>query len=56
VPSLLGLAWRAPYLHQGCAATLADRFGSCGGGEAHGHTAGLTAEQRADLVTYLDSL
>jgi hypothetical protein len=56
VPSLRGLAWRAPYMHQGCAATLANRFETCGGGEAHGHTSGLTAEQRADLVTYLDTL
>jgi hypothetical protein len=56
VPSLRGLAWRAPYLHDGCAATLADRFGPCGGGESHGHTAALTATELADLVSYLQSL
>ena len=57
VPSLLGLAWRAPYIHTGCATTLADRFGpACGGGDAHGQTSKLTAEQRADLVAYLDTL
>jgi mono/diheme cytochrome c family protein len=56
VPSLLGIAWRAPYMHEGCAATLVDRFGSCGGGDAHGVTSNLTAEQRADLVAYLDTL
>jgi len=56
VPSLIGLAWRAPYMHQGCAATLADRFGSCGGGDAHGKTSQLTAEQRADLIAYLETL
>jgi len=57
VPSLRGLAWRAPYMHTGCAPTLADRFGSsCGGGDAHGQTSKLTAEQRADLVAYLDTL
>ena len=27
IPSLVGLAYTAPYLHDGCAATLADRFG-----------------------------
>jgi cytochrome c peroxidase len=56
VPSLLGLVWRAPYMHEGCAATLADRFGACGGGDAHGKTSHLTAEQRADLVAYLETL
>jgi Cytochrome c len=56
VPSLIGLAWRAPYMHQGCAPTLAGRFDSCAGGDAHGHTSDLTAEQRADLVVYLDTL
>ena len=56
VPSLIGLAWRAPYMHNGCASTLADRFGSCGGGDAHGKTSTLSAQQRADLVAYLDTL
>lgn len=56
VPSLRGVGARAPYMHDGCAATLADRFGSCGGGDAHGATSTLTPEQRADLVSYLDSL
>jgi mono/diheme cytochrome c family protein len=56
VPSLVGVVWRAPYMHQGCAATLADRFGSCGGGDAHGKTSQLTDEQRADLIAYLETL
>jgi Cytochrome c len=56
VPSLRGVAWRAPYMHDGCAATLLDRFGPCGGGESHGHTANLTTSERADLVSYLQSL
>jgi mono/diheme cytochrome c family protein len=58
VPSLLGIAWRAPYMHSGCAATLNERFisAACGGGEDHGHTTQLTANQRADLVTYLETL
>ena len=34
-----------PFLHNGCAPTLRDRFGVCGGGEAHGRTAHLTQEQ-----------
>ena len=56
VPSLIGVGARPPYLHDGCAATLADRFAGCGGGDQHGHTAALTAPEVADLVAYLDSL
>jgi hypothetical protein len=43
-------------MHEGCAATLADRFGACSGGDAHGKTSHLTAEQRPDLVAYLETL
>lgn len=58
VPSLRGLAGRAPFMHDGCAPTLMARFTDtiCGGGEAHGKTAQLTAPQLADLVGYLESL
>jgi mono/diheme cytochrome c family protein len=56
VPSLLGVGARAPFMHTGCAATLRDRFGSCGGGDAHGVTSALTAAQTDDLVAYLESL
>jgi mono/diheme cytochrome c family protein len=56
VPSLIGVGSRAPFMHDGCATTLADRFGSCGGGEEHGHVATLSDAQRADLVSYLESL
>lgn len=58
VPSLLGLAARAPYMHDGCAKTLEDRFTtpSCGGGDAHGKTSHLTTNQVADLVAYLKTL
>jgi mono/diheme cytochrome c family protein len=56
VPSLLGIAARAPYMHSGCAATLRDRFGACGGGDRHGVTSTLTSAQIDDLVAYLESL
>ncbi|HEY5924026.1 MAG TPA: hypothetical protein VIV11_20240 [Kofleriaceae bacterium] len=56
VPSLLGVAVRAPYMHDGCAATLRDRFGTCGGGDLHGKTSTLTESQLADLIAFLDSL
>jgi mono/diheme cytochrome c family protein len=55
-PSLIGVGARAPFLHNGCALTLRDRFGVCGGGEAHGRTAHLTQDEISDLVAYLESL
>jgi mono/diheme cytochrome c family protein/DNA-binding beta-propeller fold protein YncE len=57
VPSLLGIAARAPFMHNGCAATLRDRFtGACGGGDRHGVTSTLAPAQVDDLVAYLESL
>lgn len=56
VPSLIGVGARAPFLHDGCAATLTDRFGSCGGGAKHGNTSGLSTGDIGDLVTYLQTL
>ncbi len=58
VPSLLGVRWRAPYLHHGCAATLEERFDAkCGSaGDAHGRISTLTPAQRADLIAYLATL
>jgi len=56
VPWLVGLAWRAPFLHDGSAATLRDRFGPSGGGDKHGHTSQLSSSQLDDLVAYLETL
>jgi mono/diheme cytochrome c family protein len=58
VPSLRGVAWRAPFMHNGCAATLGDRFAvsACGGGDKHGATSTLTSAQIGDLTAYLQSL
>jgi hypothetical protein len=56
VPSLRGLSARAPYLHDGCASTLDERFGACGGGDYHGMTSNLTGQQKADLIAFLDTL
>jgi mono/diheme cytochrome c family protein len=57
VPSLRGVSWRAPFMHDGCAATLADRFApACGGGDTHGVTSTLAGAQIADLTAYLQSL
>lgn len=56
VPSLLGVSARAPYLHSGCASTLTDRFGPCGGGDKHGKTSALGAGEIDDLVLYMHTL
>jgi hypothetical protein len=57
VPSLRGVSWRAPLMHNGCAATIAARFNpSCGGGDRHGVTSTLTTSQISDLTAYLQSL
>lgn len=57
VPSLVGVAYRAPFMRSGCATTLLDRFEpGCGGGDAHGHTSHLAGADLEDLVAYLRSL
>lgn len=56
VPTLLGIAHRAPFMHTGCAATLRDRFDACGGGDRHGKTSHLGEAELRDLVTYLETL
>mgnify|MGYP001604159549 CR=1 FL=1 len=56
VPSLVAIGYRAPFMHDGCAATLADRFNPACGGNAHGNTASLSDAQRNDLVAYLETL
>ena len=56
VPSLIGLSWRAPYLHDGRAATILDRFNVSLGGVTHGSTSQLTSSQIDDLVAYLSTL
>jgi cytochrome c len=56
VPSLLGVSARAPFMHDGCAATLRDRFDPACGGTQHGHPELLDEAGLADLVAYLESL
>ncbi|WP_437755970.1 cytochrome-c peroxidase [Sorangium sp. So ce1389] len=56
VPSLIGIAGRAPFMHDGCAATLRDRFDPECGGHDHGDVSGLAPAQLDDLVAYLESL
>jgi len=55
VPPLVGVGWRTPLLHDGCAATIADRFGACAT-TGHGSIGALSAANITDLSTYLESL
>jgi cytochrome c peroxidase len=55
VPPLIGVGWRTPLLHDGCAATLADRFGNCATPQ-HGQIGTLSSTNIADLVSYLQTL
>ncbi|HWJ56322.1 MAG TPA: hypothetical protein VNR90_08875, partial [Vicinamibacterales bacterium] len=57
VPSLVGVGSRGPFMHDGCAKTLTDRFTSATcGGTKHGSVDGLSTSEVADLVTYLQSI
>jgi mono/diheme cytochrome c family protein len=56
VPSLRGIGYRAPLIHDGCAATLRDRFDPKCGGDKHGHIDQLSADQIDDLIAYLQTL
>ena len=55
VPPLVGVGWRTPLMHNGCAATIADRFGACST-YGHGTTAQLSSANLSDLTAYLESL
>jgi cytochrome c peroxidase len=55
----MGIADRAPFMHDGCAPTLRDRFtgnAACTGGDKHGVISHLTTEQVDDLVAFLETL
>jgi len=54
-PTLLGVGLRPALFHDGCAKSIAQRFGVCGG-KAHGKPELLSADERADLITFLRSL
>jgi len=54
-PALIGVAVRAPLMHDGCAPTLRERFGLCGGSD-HGGTAHLADADIDALVAFMQSL
>jgi mono/diheme cytochrome c family protein len=55
VPPLVGVGWRTPLMHDGCASTVADRFGTCATPQ-HGTIGQLSAQDLSDLEMYLQSL
>ncbi|WP_157069612.1 c-type cytochrome [Sandaracinus amylolyticus] len=57
VPSLVGVQYRTPVMHSGCALTLTGRFDeACGGGDRHGRTSDLSEAQIADMVAFMRTL
>lgn len=55
VPPLVGVGWRTPLMHDGCAATIADRFGACATAQ-HGNITSLSQSDTANLTAYLETL
>jgi mono/diheme cytochrome c family protein/streptogramin lyase len=55
VPGLIGIWSRAPYLHDGCAKTLLDRFTTCDTGK-HGLVKQLPQSDLVALTDYLETL
>ena len=54
-PTLLGVGLRPALFHDGCAKSIEQRFGVCGG-TAHGKPELLSADERADMIAFLRSL
>jgi hypothetical protein len=49
------VGWRAPFLHDGCAQTLEERFQPQCGSNSHA-SGGLTEGAITDLTAFLESL
>ncbi|HEX3853176.1 MAG TPA: hypothetical protein VHW01_19570 [Polyangiaceae bacterium] len=54
-PSLIGVGLRNALFHDGCAKSVAERFGACGG-TAHGNPDLLSSDDKADVISFLRSL
>jgi YVTN family beta-propeller protein len=55
-PTLRGLAYTAPYLHDGSAPTLYDVLVTANPTDRHGVTSHLTADEMADLIAFMKAL
>ena len=51
----LGVGLRSSLFHDGCAKSIAERFGPCGG-LTHGHPELLSDAEKADMIVFLRSL
>jgi cytochrome c553 len=56
VPPLVGVGWRTPLLHDGCAATIEARFGSVCSTQGHGDISKLSSQDIANLTAFLETL
>ncbi len=54
VPPLVGVGWRTPLFHGGCAETIADRFGKCAT-QGHGDVSKLSPTDIANLTAFLET-
>jgi hypothetical protein len=55
VPPLVGVGWRTPLFHDGCATNLGSRFSACST-PSHGSVGSLAAGDLSDLIAYLETL
>ena len=55
VPPLVGVGWRTPLLHDGCAASFGERLGACATAQ-HGSIGTLSTQDLSDLTAYLETL
>lgn len=55
-PSLLGVGARSRLMHDGCASSLRDVFGACGGGPSHNIVDRLPPQDVDDVVAFLMTL
>jgi hypothetical protein len=55
-PTLVGLRFRAPFMHDGCATMVEDRFDDSCGGDSHGKFSSLDDTEQTHLVRFLESL
>jgi hypothetical protein len=58
VPSLIGVSYRTPLMHDGTCPTLRARLvdATCSGGDHHGHTSQLAPSQVDDMIAFLSTL
>jgi hypothetical protein len=49
------VGWRTPLRHDGCAVTIADRFGLCAS-TTHGSIGNLSTQDIIDLIAHLETL